>query len=175
MSGIATFTRFLSKKISHTSCKILDTRKTTPNFRYPEKWAVQIGGGYNHRMGLFDSIMIKDTHIDSCGSISKVLEKTKKYIISNNLKIPVIVETRNINEIEECLKYDWIDRILLDNMNVNQIKNALKLINNKIKTEASGNISSKNIVEIAETGVDYISVGALTHSYKSIDFSMKVI
>jgi nicotinate-nucleotide pyrophosphorylase (carboxylating) len=175
MSGIATFTRVLSKKISHTSCKILDTRKTTPNFRYPEKWAVLIGGGYNHRMGLFDSIMIKDTHIDSFGSISKVLEKTKKYIISKNLKIPVIVETRNINEIKECLKFDWIDRILLDNMNVNQIQNALKLINNKIKTEASGNISSKNIVEIAETGVDYISVGALTHSYKSIDFSMKVI
>ena len=175
MSGIATFTKFLSKKISHTSCKILDTRKTTPNFRYPEKWAVLIGGGYNHRMGLFDSIIIKDTHIDSCGSISKVLEKTKKYIISKDLKIPVIVETRNINEIKECLKFDWIDRILLDNMNVNQIKNALKLINNKIKTEASGNISSKNIVEIAETGVDYISVGALTHSYKSIDFSMKVI
>jgi len=175
MSGIATFTQELTQLIQHTSCKLLDTRKTTPNFRYPEKWAVLIGGGYNHRMGLFDSIIIKDTHIDSCGSISKVLEKTKKYIISKDLKIPVIVETRNINEIKECLKFDWIDRILLDNMNVNQIKNALKLINNKIKTEASGNISSKNIVEIAETGVDYISVGALTHSYKSIDFSMKVI
>ncbi len=175
MSGIATLTRYLLKKISHTQCKIMDTRKTTPNFRYPEKWAVLIGGGYNHRMGLFDSIMIKDTHIDACGSISKVLEKTKKYIISKDLKIPVIVEARNINEIKNCLKFDWIDRILLDNMNVRQIKHALKLINNKIKTEASGNITSKNIVKIAETGVDYISIGALTHSYKSVDFSMKVI
>jgi len=175
MSGIATLTRSLAAKISHTSCKILDTRKTTPNFRYAEKWAVLIGGGINHRMGLFDSIMLKDNHIDFSGSVTLAIQKTKKYLSKNNLNLPVIVETRNIKEIKECLNFEWITRILLDNMNLVELESAVKLIDNKIQTEASGNISALNIVDVAETGVDYVSIGALTHSYKNIDLSMKTI
>ncbi len=175
MSGIASLTNFLNKKICHTKCKILDTRKTTPGFRYPEKWAVLIGGGYNHRMGLFDSIIIKDNHIDFCGSITEALSRTKDYIKKNNLSIPVIVEVRNEQEIRQAMKFSWIDRILLDNMTKNQIIKSLKLIDRKYKTEASGNITLNNLVEIAETGVDYMSLGAITHSAKNIDLSLKAI
>tara|TARA_B100000003_G_C10928168_1_gene369990 strand:- start:1165 stop:2034 length:870 start_codon:yes stop_codon:yes gene_type:complete len=175
MSGIASLTNFLNKKICHTKCKILDTRKTTPGFRYPEKWAVLIGGGYNHRMGLFDTIIIKDNHIDYCGSITEALSRTKDYIKKNNLSIPVIVEVRNEQEIRQAMKFSWIDRILLDNMTKNQIIKSLKLIDRKYKTEASGNITLNNLVEIAETGVDYMSLGAITHSAKNIDLSLKAI
>ncbi|MBR99021.1 MAG: nicotinate-nucleotide diphosphorylase (carboxylating) [Flavobacteriaceae bacterium] len=175
MSGIASLTNFLNKKICHTKCKILDTRKTTPGFRYPEKWAVLIGGGYNHRMGLFDTIIIKDNHIDFCGSITEALSRTKDYIKKNNLSIPVIVEVRNEQEIRQAMKFSWIDRILLDNMTKNQIIKSLKLIDRKYKTEASGNITLNNLVEIAETGVDYMSLGAITHSAKNIDLSLKAI
>ena len=175
MSGIASLTNFLNKKICHTKCKILDTRKTTPGFRYPEKWAVLIGGGYNHRMGLFDTIIIKDNHIDFCGSINEALSRTKDYIRKNNLSIPVIVEVRNDQEIRQAMKFSWIDRILLDNMTKNQIIKSLKLIDRKYKTEASGNITLNNLVEIAETGVDYMSLGAITHSAKNIDLSLKAI
>ena len=175
MSGIASLTNFLNKKICHTKCKILDTRKTTPGFRYPEKWAVLIGGGYNHRMGLFDTIIIKDNHIDFCGSITEALSRTKDYIRKNNLSIPVIVEVRNEQEIRQAMKFSWIDRILLDNMTKNQIIKSLKLIDRKYKTEASGNITLNNLVEIAETGVDYMSLGAITHSAKNIDLSLKAI
>ena len=175
MSGIASLTNFLNKKICHTKCKILDTRKTTPGFRYPEKWAVLIGGGYNHRMGLFDTIIIKDNHIDFCGSITEALSRTKDYIRKNNLSIPVIVEVRNDQEIRQAMKFSWIDRILLDNMTKNQIIKSLKLIDRKYKTEASGNITLNNLVEIAETGVDYMSLGAITHSAKNIDLSLKAI
>jgi len=175
MSGIASMTNFLNKKISHTKCTILDTRKTTPGFRYPEKWAVLIGGGQNHRMGLFDAIMIKDNHIDFCGSISDALKKTKDYIEKYNLSIPVIVEVRNDDEIKQAIRFPWIDRILLDNMEKNQIIRSLELINRKFKTEASGNITLNNLVEIAETGVDYVSIGAITHSAKNIDLSLKAI
>ena len=175
MSGIASLTKQTASLIKHTNCKLLDTRKTTPNFRYPEKWAVHIGGGENHRMGLFDMIMIKDNHVDFCGSVDKALTMTKKYLDNQNLNIPVIIEVRNEDEIKTCLEFPWIHRILLDNMNPNQIKRALKLINGKIVTEASGNITKETIVEIAETGVNYVSLGAITHSAQNIDLSLKAI
>ena len=173
MSGIASLTHHLSQKIAHTKCKLLDTRKTTPNFRYPEKWAVNIGGGSNHRMGLFDMIMIKDNHIDFNGSISKTLYKTQAYLEENKLSLKTIVEVRNLTEIEECFKFPWIHRLLLDNMSPQELKKAIALIQGKFATEASGNINENNLVKIAETGVDYVSLGALTHSAKSIDLSLK--
>ncbi len=172
MSGIATLTRSLVQKVAHTPCKLLDTRKTTPNFRYPEKWAVLIGGGVNHRMGLFDMIMLKDNHVDFCGGIRPTLEKTYTYLKDNSLEIPVIVETRSLNEVKECLMFPQLHRILLDNMSVELLEEAVALVDGKIPTEASGNISSKNLVAIAETGVDYASLGALTHSAKNIDMSL---
>jgi len=173
MSGIASLTHRLSQKIAHTKCTLLDTRKTTPNFRYPEKWAVHIGGGSNHRMGLFDMIMIKDNHIDFNGSISKTLSKTQAYLVENKLSLKTIVEVRNLSEIEECFEFPWIHRLLLDNMSPQVLKKAITLIQGKFATEASGNINESNLVEIAETGVDYASLGALTHSAKNIDLSLK--
>lgn len=175
MSGIATLTHQTASLIEHTSCKLLDTRKTTPNFRYPEKWAVRIGGGENHRMGLFDMIMIKDNHVDFCGSTAKALAKTKKYLEDNKLDIPVIIEVRNETEIKACLDFPWIHRILLDNMNPETLRKGLKIINGEIATEASGNITKESIVAIAETGVDYVSLGAITHSAKNIDLSLKAV
>ena len=166
MSGIASLTRQTADLIKHTSCTLLDTRKTTPNFRYPEKWAVLIGGGENHRMGLFDVIMIKDNHVDFCGSTAKAL---------SNLNIPVIIEVRNQSEIKACLYFPWIHRILLDNMNPEVLKEGLKIIDGKIATEASGNITKETIVAIAETGVDYVSLGALTHSAQNMDLSLKAV
>lgn len=173
MSGIASLTNRLSKMIQHTNCILLDTRKTTPNFRYPEKWAVQIGGGENHRMGLFDMIMIKDNHVDFNGSLHAVLEKTQSYLEEKQLKINVIVEVRNLKEIETCLSFPWIHRLLLDNMSPKELKEAINSIDGKFKTEASGNITEKNLVAIAETGVNYASLGALTHSAKNMDLSLK--
>jgi nicotinate-nucleotide pyrophosphorylase (carboxylating) len=175
MSGIASLTRQTADLIKHTSCTLLDTRKTTPNFRYPEKWAVLIGGGENHRMGLFDMIMIKDNHVDFCGSTAKALSKTKQYLEANNLNIPVIIEVRNQSEIKGCLDFPWIHRILLDNMNPEVLKEGLKIIDRKIATEASGNITKETIVAIAETGVDYVSLGALTHSAQNMDLSLKAV
>ena len=175
MSGIASLTKSLTDEIAHTHCKILDTRKTTPGFRYPEKWAVVIGGGYNHRMGLFDAIMIKDNHVDFCGGMKKTLEKTKSYLEKNMLNIPVIVEVRNQKEITETLNFPWIKRILLDNMNVKELIKSIKLIDGSFPTEASGNITAKNLIPIAETGVDYLSMGALTHSARNIDLSLKAL
>ena len=175
MSGIASLTRHTADLIKHTSCTLLDTRKTTPNFRYPEKWAVLIGGGENHRMGLFDVIMIKDNHVDFCGSTAKALSKTKQYLEANNLNIPVIIEVRNQSEIKACLYFPWIHRILLDNMNPEVLKEGLKIIDGKIATEASGNITKETIVAIAETGVDYVSLGALTHSAQNMDLSLKAV
>ncbi len=175
MSGIASITNRYKKIISKTDCKLLDTRKTTPNFRYPEKWAVSIGGGNNHRMGLYDALMIKDNHIDFGGGINQVLEKTKKYLSALEKEYDVIVETRNLKEVEEVLKHNFITRILLDNMEIYEIKKALNLINNKKLTEASGNINESNLLKIAETGVNFISLGCLTHSANPIDISLKVI
>ena len=174
MSGIATITNKLKNKIKLFDTVLLDTRKTTPNFRYPEKWAVKIGGGNNHRMGLFDEIMIKDNHIDYSNNIEDVIDKTKIYLDKDkSKKIFVVVESRNIYEIKKILKYNWIDRILLDNMKVHELEEAVKFINGKIKTEASGNITESNIIEVAKTGVDFISIGALTHSAPYIDLSLK--
>ena len=164
MSGIATLSQQLSQRIKHTKCKILDTRKTTPGFRYPEKWAVTIGGGYNHRMGLFDAIMIKDNHIDFCGGVSQALEKTKAYLTTKYLNLPVIVEVRNELEIDQVMHFPWVKRILLDNMTPKTLMENIEKINGKFETEASGNISAKNLVTYAETGVDYISMGSLTYA-----------
>ena len=173
MSGIATLTNKFNKIISHTDCKLLDTRKTTPNFRYPEKWAVVIGGGYNHRMGLYDALMIKDNHIDFCGGINFALDKTKKYLSGLKRKYDVIVETRNLKEVKEVLNYSFVNRILLDNMDIPSLIGAVSLVDNKIPTEASGNITESNILSVAETGVNYISLGCLTYSAKPIDISLQ--
>ena len=172
MSGISTYTSKLSKLISHTKCKILDTRKTTPGFRYPEKWAVLIGGGFNHRMGLFDAILIKDNHIDSCGTIEKAIVSTKNYLYQNNLKIPVYIEVRNSKELREVVKHDWIDRIILDNMSPTETKESVSFIKERFLIESSGNINEKNIVEYAETGIDFVSMGSITHSAPIIDMSV---
>lgn len=173
MSGIATLSHQLSQKIKHTKCKILDTRKTTPGFRYPEKWAVTIGGGYNHRMGLFDAIMIKDNHIDFCGGVSQALEKTKAYLTQNTIEVPVIVEVRNELEIDQVMHFPWVKRILLDNMTPETLMENVEKINGKFETEASGNISAHNLVSYAETGVDYLSMGALTYAAVPVDLSLK--
>ena len=174
MSGIASLTNRYKKIISKTDCILLDTRKTTPNFRYPEKWAVLIGGGNNHRMGLYDALMIKDNHIDFGGGINLVLEKTKNYLLGLEKEYDVIVETRNLKEVEEVLNYNFVTRILLDNMGIDEIKKAISLIDNKKLTEASGNINESNILSIAKTGINFISLGCLTHSAKPIDISLKV-
>lgn len=173
MSGIATLTRRLRTKISHTQCQLLDTRKTTPNFRHAEKWAVNIGGGINHRMGLYDELMIKDNHIDYNGSMVETLKKVRTYLDQKNLMLPVIVETRSLEELQTCLQFPWIHRILLDNMRPNTLREALTINAHQFPTEASGNITEDNIVAIAETGVDFISMGALTHSARNIDLSLK--
>ena len=165
----------MNQKINHTKCKILDTRKTTPGFRYPEKWAVTIGGGYNHRMGLFDAIMIKDNHVDFCGGMESALLKTKDYLDRNQLKIDVIVEVRNQTEIEAVMDFPWVKRILLDNMEPDEIKDKVAWVNNSFETEASGNINEENLIRYAETGVDFISMGALTHSAKNVDLSLKAL
>ncbi|MBW8052045.1 MAG: carboxylating nicotinate-nucleotide diphosphorylase [Cytophagales bacterium] len=178
MSGIATYTNKLKQLISnavgrgHTPA-LQDTRKTTPNFRMMEKWAVAIGGGVNHRLGLYDMILLKDNHIDYAGGIRNAIEATQKYLKKNELKLKIEIETRNIAEVNEVLKIGGVDRIMLDNMPVEEMKKAVKLINNRFEIEASGGITEKNIAEVAKCGVDYISVGALTHSAKNLDMSLK--
>lgn len=173
MSGIATYTSSLKQLIAHTNAQLLDTRKTTPNLRPLEKWAVHIGGGSNHRMGLYDLIMVKDNHIDYAGSISAALKAAKTYRESKGLTIDIEIETRSLQEVKEALKEGGAEVIMLDNMKPEVIKEALQIINGVCKTEASGGINENTISAIAETGVDYISVGALTHSYKSLDISLK--
>lgn len=175
MSGIATLSRRLSEKIQHTDCKILDTRKTTPGFRYPEKWAVSIGGGYNHRMGLFDAIMIKDNHIDFCGGVKPALIKTKAYLDQNQYDIPVIVEVRNDQEITQVMDFPWVKRILLDNMTPKILAEKIEKINGKFETEASGNITEDTLLSYAETGVNYVSMGAITYGAIPIDLSLKAV
>jgi len=173
MSGIATYTKSIMDLISHTNAKVLDTRKTTPNFRFYEKRAVKIGGGTNHRMGLYDVIMIKDNHIDYAGGISKAIESCHSYLKKNNLDIRIIVESRNLQEVEEILSVGGIDRILLDNFTHEQTKEAVDFVDGRVDTESSGGINESNIVGYAEAGVGYISLGALTHQYRSIDLSLK--
>lgn len=173
MSGIATLTNKFVKAVEGTKAKILDTRKTTPGFRYFEKLAVKIGGGYNHRMGLYDQILIKDNHIDFAGGIDEALIKTKAFIEKNNLKIPVEIEARSIQDIQKILKYDFVETILLDNFTVEQTKEAVKIIAGRKKIESSGGITLSNVKDYALCGVDYISVGALTHHVSSLDLSLK--
>ena len=172
MSGISTYTRKLVDLIDDLPVKLLDTRKTTPNLRMLEKWAVLIGGGTNHRIGLYDMIMLKDNHIDMAGGIKKAVEKAQDYLKSTGKQLKIEVETRNLKEVEEAVNAGRVDIIMLDNMNVNDMRKAVELIDGKTKTEASGNVNEVTIREIAECGVDFISVGALTHSIKSLDLSL---
>lgn len=172
MSGIATLTHDWNARLVGTKTKLLDTRKTTPNFRLCEKWAVAIGGGTNHRFGLYDMIMLKDNHIDYNGSITNAVKMAKEYVktLKKNLKIEV--ETRNLDEVREAAKAG-VDRIMLDNMDIETMREAVKIIGNTCDSEASGGITREMLQEIAQTGVTYISAGALTHSAKNIDLSLK--
>lgn len=173
MSAIATKTNYLMTLVAGTGVKLLDTRKTTPNFRLLEKWAVIIGGGGNHRLGLFDMIMLKDNHIDMAGGIEQAILRTKDYLRASNKKLKIEIETRNLEEVKKVLSVGGIDIIMLDNMDLKEMKDAVRLIDGKFKTEASGNITEETIRSVAECGVDFISVGALTHSIKSMDLSLK--
>ncbi len=173
MSGIATYTQHLVQLIKGTKATLLDTRKTTPNFRLLEKWAVVIGGGQNHRIGLYDMVMLKDNHIDMAGGMEQAILRTKEYLRASNKKLKIEVETRSLKEVEEVLRVGGVDIIMLDNMGVDEMKRAVWLINDRYKTEASGGITEETICNIAECGVDFISVGALTHSVKSLDLSLK--
>ena len=173
MSAIATKTKMYVDLLEGTSTKVLDTRKTTPGFRAAEKWAVKIGGGENHRFALYDMIMLKDNHNDFAGGISKAIQKTKDYLSENKLDLKIIVEARNLNEVEEILNSGGVYRILLDNFDFETTKQAVQLIGNKCLTESSGNINEKTIRHYAECGVNYISSGALTHSVYNMDLSLK--
>ncbi|UPQ79025.1 carboxylating nicotinate-nucleotide diphosphorylase [Flavobacterium azooxidireducens] len=173
MSAIATKTKMYVDLLEGTATKVLDTRKTTPGFRAAEKWAVKIGGGENHRFALYDMIMLKDNHNDFAGGISKAIQKTKDYLSKNKLDLKIIVEARNLNEVEEILNSGGVYRILLDNFDYEMTKEAVKLIGNKCLTESSGNINEKTIRYYAECGVNYISSGALTHSVYNMDLSLK--
>jgi nicotinate-nucleotide pyrophosphorylase (carboxylating) len=175
MSAIATKTQEFVKKLEGTNTKILDTRKTTPGIRALEKWAVKIGGGENHRFGLFDMIMLKDNHIDFAGGITPAINKTKQYLKENNLDLKIIVEARNLTEIREILKAEGIYRILIDNFSFEETKVAVQLINNKCLTESSGGITIDTLRKYAECGVDFISSGALTHSIYNMDLSLKAV
>jgi nicotinate-nucleotide pyrophosphorylase (carboxylating) len=152
---------------------LLDTRKTTPNFRLMEKWAVVIGGGLNHRYGLFDMIMLKDNHVDYAGGIRQAITATHEYLQKHNKQLRIVIETRNLDEVQQALDTGGIDRIMLDNMSPALMREAVALINNRFETEASGGITEETIAEVAATGVDYISAGALTHSNRSLDLSLK--
>ena len=173
MSGIATYTAHLNTLLAGTSAKLLDTRKTTPNFRICEKWAVLIGGGVNHRYGLFDMIILKDNHVDYAGGIGAAIGATRAYLQRNGLKLPIEIETRSLAEVQQALDAGGVDRIMLDNMAPEQLREAVALVGGRFPTEASGGITEQTIGEVARTGVDYISVGALTHSVKSLDLSLK--
>ena len=175
MSAIATKTRQFVDLLEGTGTKILDTRKTTPGIRALEKWAVKIGGGENHRFALYDMIMLKDNHIDFAGGLTKAIDKTKQYLKETNRDLKIIVEARDLNEIEEILKSDGVYRILIDNFNYEDTRKAVKRIGNKCLTESSGGINEKTVRTYAECGVDYISSGALTHSVYNMDLSLKAV
>jgi nicotinate-nucleotide pyrophosphorylase (carboxylating) len=175
MSGIATTAREYADVVKGTKTRILDTRKTTPNMRVFEKYAVKIGGCTNHRFGLFDMVMLKDNHIDFAGGIEKAIDKTRKYLSDNNLDLKIEIETRNLEEVKQVLAHGGVDRIMLDNFTPELVKEAVKLIDGQVETEASGNITLDNMRGYAEAGVDFISVGALTHHIASLDLSLKVV
>lgn len=175
MSGIATFTFKVANKIDDLPTKLLDTRKTTPGNRAIEKMAVAVGGGHNHRMGLYDMIMIKDNHVDFAGGIKNAIEGTQKYLKENKLDLKIEIEVRNFQELREVIDIGGVDRVMLDNFSPDDLLVAVQIINRKFETEASGGITVNNIREYAETGVNYISIGALTHQIKSLDLSMKAV
>ena len=175
MSGIATATYELTEIIKGTKAKILDTRKTTPLLRKIEKMSVKIGGGYNHRMGLYDMIMIKDNHIDFAGGIEKAINSTKDYLKKKNKDLQIEIEARSLDDVKEIMKAGCVQRIMLDNFSPDKLNEAIMLINGKYETEASGGITKENILAYAESGVDYISVGAITHHIKSLDMSLKAV
>lgn len=175
MSGIASTTNRIVKILEGTGTKVLDTRKTTPGLRNLEKMAVRIGGGVNHRFGLYDMILIKDNHVDYAGGISNAIKSAQDYLEKNKIKIPVEVEVRNLDELKEVMNFGQIDRILLDNFSFALLKEAVKLVNGSYITEASGGITEDNVLEYANCGVDYVSMGALTHSVKSMDMSLKAV
>jgi nicotinate-nucleotide pyrophosphorylase (carboxylating) len=175
MSGIATQTAHLVKLTEGTGVKLLDTRKTTPGIRYIEKWAVRIGGGHNHRFALYDMIMLKDNHIDYAGGIKPAIQRANEYLFKNQLDLKIEIEVRNRSELMVAIETGNVDRIMLDNFTPDQIREVLPLIPGEIETEASGGITIANIRSYAETGIQFISVGALTHSVKSLDMSLKAI
>tara|TARA_Y100000589_G_scaffold332310_1_gene391598 strand:- start:6519 stop:7364 length:846 start_codon:yes stop_codon:yes gene_type:complete len=175
MSGISTYTSHLNDLIEGTPSKLLDTRKTTPNFRVFEREAVRIGGGENHRFALYDMIILKDNHIDYSGGVSVALEKTKAYLKSINRDLKIEIEVRNFKELEEALHVGGFHRIMFDNFSPSATRDAIKMVNGKYETESSGMITEETIRDYALTGVDYISVGALTHQVKSLDLSLKAI
>ena len=173
MSGIATKTNRIVSLLKDTKTKLLDTRKTTPGLRYLEKWAVRIGGGVNHRIGLYDMILIKDNHVDYAGGIENAINAARKYLVEKNKSLQIEIEVRNIGELNEVIEAGGADRIMLDNFNYTDLKAAVQLIDGRFITEASGGITEENVSEYAACGVDYISMGALTHSVKSLDMSLK--
>jgi nicotinate-nucleotide pyrophosphorylase (carboxylating) len=175
MSAIATKTNQYVQLLEGTNTNVLDTRKTTPGFRAPEKWAVKIGGGVNHRFALYDMVMLKDNHNDFAGGITKAIAKTHAYLKANNLDLKIIVEARNLDEIREILQSQGVHRILIDNFNFEDTKTAVALIGDQCQTESSGNINENTIREYALCGVDYISSGALTHSVYNMDLSLKAL
>lgn len=175
MSGIATTTHKIVKDLEGTGTKVLDTRKTTPNLRYLEKLAVKIGGGVNHRFGLYDMILIKDNHVDYAGGITNAVLAAQEYLKKENRKLEIEVEVRNLAELKSVLEIGGVDRILLDNFSFDDLKKAVALVDKTIPTEASGNITNENALDYAKCGVDYISMGALTHSVKGLDLSLKAV
>jgi len=175
MSGIATKTHQIVELVKDSGVKLLDTRKTTPGLRYLEKWAVRIGGGVNHRFGLYDMILIKDNHVDYAGSIKQAIKTARQYLKDQHKDLQIEIEVRNLNELQQVIEEGGADRIMLDNFSVAQLKEAVKLIDKRYITEASGGITQENIAGYAATGVDYISSGTLTHSVKSLDLSLKAV
>ncbi len=171
LSGIATLTSKFVEQVQGTNAKILDTRKTTPGLRALEKYAVRVGGGENHRRGLFDMVLIKENHIAVVGGIHKAVRKVREEMAARNLNLKIEVETRNLEELNEALELA-VDRIMLDNMNISQIKKAVQLVRGRLQLEVSGGVTLENVREIAETGVDFISIGALTHSAPALDLSL---
>ena len=175
MSGIATKTKYLQTLCKGTKTKVIDTRKTTPGFRFFEKWAVVIGGGANHRYGLFDMVLIKDNHIDFAGGIVQAINAANSYLLDKKLQLAIEVETRTLNDVKKVLKRGGIQRIMLDNYTPAQTKEAVKLIKGRFEVDSSGGITEKNLAEYAKCGVDFISVGSLTHHVKSLDLSLKAL
>jgi nicotinate-nucleotide pyrophosphorylase (carboxylating) len=175
MSGIATKTHRIQSLIADTKCKLLDTRKTTPGFRYFEKEAVRMGGGVNHRIGLYDMILVKDNHVDFAGGVQQALSQVKNYLESTGRNLRVEVEARNMSEVMQIVESGIAFRVLLDNMTPAQIADAVQWIEGRVETEASGGITELNIRDYARAGVDYVSMGALTHQIQSLDLSLKAM